>query len=348
MSAQKTLLAGWKGFSLRPDRQLSACVLEGVIGVAESAGIDITDILAAGGVSLETVFKPGAVIRRSQGVAIVAAVAAATKDPSAAYRVGLGFPVAKLTELANLFRNAPSIEAMVGPINMALASVCHGVVSCWTTSQAVYLGVGFPGWTLSEEEPWQEAALGAAVALLRERFGSNWQPASFLVGHRRLEPVQTHLNGIPATVGTLDNAVVFKSSDIWLIPRTPTKFPQGENSSRKTRGTISNSWLQEIRLVIRGRLRLAQNANLSNIAEVFEVSSSTLKRRLSESGTHLKQVVDDVRLEESRRLLSSTDISVTEIAFALGYEHVPSFSRAFKRYAGLLPSEFRTDVQQTP
>jgi transcriptional regulator GlxA family with amidase domain len=48
-----------------------------------------------------------------------------------------------------------------------------------------------------------------------------------------------------------------------------------------------------------------------------------------------------LRLERARTLLETSDLSVTEICFEVGYESLPSFSAAFRRYAGAPPQSYR-------
>jgi AraC-like DNA-binding protein len=44
---------------------------------------------------------------------------------------------------------------------------------------------------------------------------------------------------------------------------------------------------------------------------------------------------------EARRLLKYTDKSIKEIAFEIGFEEIQTFSRFFKNYEGVSPSDFR-------
>ena len=48
-----------------------------------------------------------------------------------------------------------------------------------------------------------------------------------------------------------------------------------------------------------------------------------------------------LRLERARRLLETTDRSVTEICFEVGYESLASFSHSFRQYAGTSPQRYR-------
>ncbi len=48
-----------------------------------------------------------------------------------------------------------------------------------------------------------------------------------------------------------------------------------------------------------------------------------------------------LKMEYSRLLLTTTDKSITEIAYEVGYENPSKFSESFKNFFGILPSKFR-------
>jgi len=83
------------------------------------------------------------------------------------------------------------------------------------------------------------------------------------------------------------------------------------------------------------------------LAKALNVSYRTLRRRLSEEGTSLKEVYNDVRMKMATENLSHTDLSIQEIAFLLGYADVTTFHRAFKKWSQQTPGEFRNLEKNT-
>jgi AraC-like DNA-binding protein len=80
---------------------------------------------------------------------------------------------------------------------------------------------------------------------------------------------------------------------------------------------------------------------VSAAARALAMSQRTLQRRLAEHGISYREVQQVARAREARRLLGCEDISVSEIAWQLGYIDAPSFSNAFKVWTGLSPTEWR-------
>ena len=71
------------------------------------------------------------------------------------------------------------------------------------------------------------------------------------------------------------------------------------------------------------------------------VSVRSLQRRLAEEGLTFSQLVDEVRLEMAVPQLRDRGIRITDVAFGLGYSNPAHFTRAFRRWAGVAPSEYR-------
>ena len=55
-----------------------------------------------------------------------------------------------------------------------------------------------------------------------------------------------------------------------------------------------------------------------------------------------KQYVNNIRLNEAKRLLKETSLPVNEIAYKIGFNNVTHFNRAFKQYSNCSPQEYRS------
>jgi len=78
------------------------------------------------------------------------------------------------------------------------------------------------------------------------------------------------------------------------------------------------------------------------IADTLNVSASYLSSLLKVlTGQSTQQHIHDKLIEKAKEKLSTTDLSVSEIAYELGFEHPQSFSKFFKTKTSLSPLEFR-------
>jgi len=80
---------------------------------------------------------------------------------------------------------------------------------------------------------------------------------------------------------------------------------------------------------------------IQQMAAELALSTRSLQRRLSEEGTSFAEVVDDLRHDKARLLLRDPNLAVYEIAYLLGYSDPSTFHRAFRRWQGTSPSQFR-------
>ena len=81
---------------------------------------------------------------------------------------------------------------------------------------------------------------------------------------------------------------------------------------------------------------------VSYLAENLHVSPSYLSDMLrSLTGQNTQQHIHDKLIEKAKEKLSTTSLSISEVAYALGFEHSQSFSKLFKTKTKLSPQEFR-------
>jgi AraC-like DNA-binding protein len=81
---------------------------------------------------------------------------------------------------------------------------------------------------------------------------------------------------------------------------------------------------------------------LKNIAHLMRMSQSTLRRRLAEEGRTHSEIVDAAREHLARRYLENGHASLSDVAQRLGFAHPPAFHRAFKRWTGMTPAQYRS------
>ena len=105
------------------------------------------------------------------------------------------------------------------------------------------------------------------------------------------------------------------------------------------RGASSSELVQDVRE--RLQRRLARDATLDQIANDLRLSGRTLQRKLGEAGASFQGILTDVRMARAHSYLTETDDPVGAIATRLGYGDAANFRRAFRRWTGMPPGDFR-------
>jgi AraC-like DNA-binding protein len=82
-------------------------------------------------------------------------------------------------------------------------------------------------------------------------------------------------------------------------------------------------------------------AKLDEIARRLGVSERTLARRLAAERLTFSAVLERLKFDLAERYLADKDLSISQVAWLLGYQEVSSLTHAFKRWTGLTPRKAR-------
>ena len=80
---------------------------------------------------------------------------------------------------------------------------------------------------------------------------------------------------------------------------------------------------------------------LSNVAKQLGMSESTLARHLEDEGTTFKTLLEDLRRRLALAYIRRSELPISEIALLLGFSQAAAFHRAFRRWTGATPLEYR-------
>ena len=107
-----------------------------------------------------------------------------------------------------------------------------------------------------------------------------------------------------------------------------------------------DSWTARLRRRLRGSIGGSGWPRLEDVAREFGVAPTTLRRRLEAEGTSYQGVKDELRRDAAVHQLCGTRLSIANIASALGFQETSAFHRAFKRWSGVQPGEYRRRAGQ--
>ena len=85
--------------------------------------------------------------------------------------------------------------------------------------------------------------------------------------------------------------------------------------------------------------------DFDTLAAELNMTAVTLRRRLREEGASYQEIKDQLRRDLAISYLSHSRRSVVDIALELGFSERSAFHRAFRKWTGASPGEFRRGVQ---
>ena len=80
---------------------------------------------------------------------------------------------------------------------------------------------------------------------------------------------------------------------------------------------------------------------ITSVARELATTPRTLQRRLAAAGLSFQDLVEQTRQEIAEKYLTNVSLSIAEVSYLLGYSEPSALHRAFKRWKGMTPQEFR-------
>jgi len=195
-----------------------------------------------------------------------------------------------------------------------------------------------------------EFSLALGLGLIRLMVGSDWSPAEVRFAHTAPPSTGEHsrIFGAPIRFGCRANAFVIDAEmcDRHIPAADPRLYPIMVRYLDRILESMprEDSAITAVRKCIGEAMRSGE-PTLRQTAERLIVGPRTLQRRLADCGVDFSELVTDTRRRFALQYLRDRRHTITEVAFLLGYSEVSAFNRAFKRWTGATPLEYRASVQ---
>jgi AraC-like DNA-binding protein len=199
---------------------------------------------------------------------------------------------------------------------------------------------------INERRQDAELTMGMAINLVRHVLGPDWAPRQVAFEHAKPQDWQEHREAFKADVrfSQHSNCVLIPKQDLAAraMPGSdPMLLMLIKDAIRQLgdSGTEVNL-LDQARQAIIAILHLGEPA-LDEVAQTLGLSDWALQRKLRDYGLSFTQLVDQIRRDSAMSHLKQQNLSITQLASLLGYSETSAFSRAFKRWFGLSPKQWR-------
>lgn len=111
--------------------------------------------------------------------------------------------------------------------------------------------------------------------------------------------------------------------------------------------TRTRSLRERITQLLGPLLNGGREPDLEEVATRLKLPTWTLRRKLAEEGTQFRAILNDTRRDLAMTYIRDTELAFGEIAYLLGFASAEAFQRAFKRWSGQTPGEFRRSHRKT-
>ncbi len=332
-----------------PDADIRVAALAPIPALLRELNCDPAPILAKVGLDGAVFDHPDTRISFATAGALVEACVAASGVAHFGLRIGARFDISMLGVLEHLMRSSDTVRAALLQFVRHLHLNDRGAVPFLLDLGRDEVALGYAVYRHDTPGIRQVYATALAIGcrLLRALCGSSWKPTRIEFANAPPEDVAPYRRyfGVPVHFDSAHTEIVFASR--WLDRELPDA-----NASRHMaaeRFAFAAEQGDGGRLVERARravVGLVTTGEISSrrITALLGIHERVLRRRLQAHGTNLQQMIGAARFEVARQLLGETRLTLAEIASALGYSDATAFSRAFRNWARMTPSAWRSRV----
>lgn len=306
--------------------------------VFRQVGMSLDDVTSAKVVSRSQIHHALALSARYVGVAEIGLSLGTTADPALLGPIGLAMEVGATAE-----------TCLQAQINLMPTMQSHTAIVLQKRDDEIIWTHQLVG---DDETSWllNEGAAAFTVTMLRHLLGDDWAPDHVSFPHRCRGRRTRYEEHFRAPVGFGDQGAMqihMRRADLSTPLRTKS------SAGSRSHGPASQEPIGAFRPSVSdidGAVRRMIDASLAHrpvtlaaAARILGLSSRTLQRRLDDCGTPFEQILDNRRHQLATAWLRDERISVTEVAMRLGYSGPSHFNRAFLRWEGRPPIDYRRE-----
>ena len=191
--------------------------------------------------------------------------------------------------------------------------------------------------------------LSTAYQIIKDLVGPTWRADKVCL---RQPVVNFDVNEVEDFFGcriefnALQDSLCFQSHFLRLKPRLDESLINQWLYNEMTSQAPANAQTTNIERIEQTILALLPTGDCSkdNIAKCMGLHPKKLQRLLSVQGTSYRETLENVRKKEALKELGKRHVNVTMLALRLGYSELAIFSRTFKKWFGVSPSEWKDAI----
>jgi AraC-like DNA-binding protein len=320
----------------------------------QGAGIDPAPLLRKAGLSLEQIDNRSARLGVHSQMRFVEMVAETLNDDFLGFHLARDFDLRKMGLLNYVFGSSEMLGEALQRAARYSRIANESLAMKYLDRGEVALGFSYVGVARRHDCHQSEFLATIIVRACREVTGRRLQPLRVRFTHHRNGNC-SELNafmGLEAEFTAEHDEVAFPATikDIALVSADPylndlliayceEALALQRSHSGALRLSVENTLVP---LLPHGKARLRE------VAAKLAMSERTLARRLAAEGVSFNAILEELRFELAKRYIDDLDLSVSEIAWLLGYQEVSAFTHAFKRWSGKTPRQMRAENAMSP
>jgi AraC-like DNA-binding protein len=329
-----------------------AAVLGGLPDVLSRFGIGWEPVLEAEGLTLADIQDPERRVPFTSVDRISGECFRLTRCPHFGLLLGQHVNLQSFGIAGRLARNAPTVGEALQELGAYFAlHDTGGLISSDLYDGKVRLSYGLYVTGLRHLDQIYDFCVVTMGNVMRQLCGAGWKADAVLLPRRRPADVRPYREILAAPLRFDSVRAGAEFPQDWLsrpvVDADPYLHALLADRAVAALQVQDPQLCDDVRRAIR-MLLMADQCSREEVARRLGMHPRTLGRHLQQCGTTFQDLLDETRLEVARQLLRGTRSSVARIAASLGYHDPTVFTRAFRRWTGTTPRDFRAGQAGAP
>jgi AraC-like DNA-binding protein len=308
---------------------------------------DLKSLLARAGLSIEEIEDTAARIGVQSQIRFLELASEAVGDPLLGFHLAGAFDPRELGLLYYVQASSATLREALTCMARYMSVAHEGLQARCLDRDGLKVRISYVGVPRHADRHQMEALMTALVRICRQLTGLQVRPLRVSLAHPRgisSAELDTFF-GVAVDFGAEADEIAFSagardlpvvSADRYLnealVSYWEAALAQRRGGQSPIRAAVENAILP---ILPHGKARI------STVAQALRVSSRTLARRLAAEDLTFAQVLDEMRADLAQRYLDDRSLSISHIAWLLGFQEPSAFTHAFRRWTGTAPTERR-------
>jgi AraC-like DNA-binding protein len=304
-------------------------------------------LLRRAGLTLQGIEDPQARIGAESQIAFLKLASEALDDPLLGFHLAESFEPRELGLLYYVQASSATLGEALGRV-ARYSSVAHeGLSAKCVRGNALTFRIDYVGVPRHTDRHQMEFLVTGLVRIFRKLTNTHLRPIRVRLAHPRCAAsaaLEKFLGqSIEFGAGHDEMTFVGAAADLPVVSADPylnealvryweDALDRRGSAQRPLRAAVENAILS---LLPHGKARIGR------VSEALHLSTRTLARRLAAENLTFVQVLDELRADLAERYLDDPALSISHIAWLLGFQEASAFTHAFKRWTGQAPSQRR-------
>ena len=318
-----------------------------------AAGIDPVPLLHRAGITVTQVEDTDAHMAADSQVVLLNLVADALHDDLLGFHLAEEFELRLVDLLYFVFASSATVGEALAQMERYNSIANESMVLNSERGKELKVRFSYAGIARHIDRHQMEFWMTTLIRICQHLTGSNLRPIRISVAHPRCaasDQLEEYLGCAIAFAAGMDEIAFARGSaqlrlrdaepylNKILVRHCEDILSQRVTPTSPIQASVENAIAP---LLLQGKVRV------SGVAQALGMSRRTLARRLAEENLTFSEILDRMRTDLARHYLKDPSFSISQIAWRLGFQEVPAFTTAFKRWTGVTPTQMRAQRDVT-